>query len=345
MGSLFKTIIVCSLVITVIAKCATDSSFYIFHVRGTILTFLRPENPSQYIGYRIVEDLPIVTAKPVKGYEGQPKRGEKYPPPTVSDKIFPTSGIPSGKYTKNWKTTYQDELVTFRFGENETAYFRYLDKNENLYRISVFKGVKDGIDAWMWLETDREITGSFVVQQCLRFSGAGNQEWRHHIALVPEFSEFDLWNRGEMRTLTFVRQHNSWKTIEPVFEFADQSIFKKATDFISYDIRERNRSSMNIFNTPAGVSIAEKEGVTVKNEFLIPHGLIVRESSDGKTISGMYWERTVKVTNHHPADCLHSYVDLGPVSPEERCIVRGKIYLFSGTKEDLLKHWKRDFFD
>jgi len=161
--------------------------------------------------------------------------------------------------------------------------------------------------------------------------------------MIPELSEYDLWNRGEIRNLSYVRQNDAWKADRPVHEFAEQNIFDRARNFISNDAKENNRSCMSIFYTPAGVSIAEKEEIAVKKESVIPHGLVVRESLDDKVISGMYWERTAKISNHHPADCLHSYVDLGPAFPDERNVVRGKIYYFDGTKEDLLKHWKRDF--
>lgn len=50
----------------------------------------------------------------------------------------------------------------------------------------------------------------------------------------------------------------------------------------------------------------------------------------------MYWERTGQVSTHHPADCLHSVVDLGPTSREKPLVVRGKLYWFKGTKDDLL---------
>ncbi len=55
------------------------------------------------------------------------------------------------------------------------------------------------------------------------------------------------------------------------------------------------------------------------------------------------WERTLLVSNRHPADCVHAWVDVGPLAAGQSRIVRGKVYFFQGSKEDLLEHWRRDF--
>lgn len=327
-----------------ISGCSTGSiAFHIFYARDTFLTILKPENPRCYFGYRIVEDRPVITNEPLTGYLGQPNQGGKKPPPESPMHILAESAVPGGEYTDTWKTDFADEVLSFSFNENGIAYFRYRVKEYDLTRVSAFRVVEDGLETWMWLETDHDISGSFIVQQCLRFSGQDNEQWRHSIALIPELSEFDLWNSGELRSLSFIRQDNQFKAIEPIHEFASQSRFDRVTDLLRWDEKERGKGLMTTYYTNAGLSLAQLNGGKVDREFEIPHGLIVRESVDGKTAAGMYWEHTAKVSNHHPADCLHSYVDLGPVSAGERNVVRGKIYYFEGTKEDLLNQWKRDF--
>ena len=332
--SVMRLMLMCALTCGVVSSAPLP--FYVFDAMSPVLLFLRPNNPSRYIGYRIVEGTPVVTAEPAKGYEGMPARVQHYPPPPVPDQIFPESDIPRGPYSETWKAAHQDKTYTFRFGKDGTAYYRYVDQNGS--RVSMFKAVEDGIDAWMWLEPAHEVAGSFLVQQCLRYSGAGNTNERHRSAFVPELSEFDLWDRGDMRSLSYIRQGESWTRIDPLFSFAEQPQVKKAWEYISKqgDIRER-------FYTPVGVSLSQKAGVAVEGGRRIPNGLVVREGSDGKTISGMYWERTTEVSVHHPADCLHSFVDLGPASAKNPLVVRGKIYFFQGTRDDLLAHWKRDF--
>ena len=75
----------------------------------------------------------------------------------------------------------------------------------------------------------------------------------------------------------------------------------------------------------------------------IDTGLTTRTDLAGKWISGIYWEQTSHVTNHHAADCLHCVVNIGGIPPNSERVVRGKIYWFKGSKADLLKRWSRDF--
>jgi hypothetical protein len=49
------------------------------------------------------------------------------------------------------------------------------------------------------------------------------------------------------------------------------------------------------------------------------------------------------VTDHHPADCLHGIVNIGGIPPKSKRSIRGKIYWFQGTLDDLAKRWRRDF--
>jgi hypothetical protein len=327
--------LMCAVALGFATNAATP--FHVFNEKSSLLLFLRPDNPSRYIGYRIVEGDPITTAQPVEGYEVMPERVQAYPPPPIPSQAFPEFDIPRGTYSETWQAAYQDKTFTFRSGKDGTAYFRYVDKDGS--RISLFKAVEDGIDAWMWLEPAHEMSGSFLVQQCLRYSGASNTDKRHRSAFVPELSEFDLWERGDMRSLSYILQSGSWTRVDPLVSFAKQTLVKQTWEYISTeksDVRER-------FYTPAGVALAETAGVAVEGRRRIPNGLIARESADAKAISGMYWERTTEVAVHHPADCLHSVVDLGPTSAGKPRVVRGKIYWFKGTKEDLLAHWKRDF--
>ena len=72
-------------------------------------------------------------------------------------------------------------------------------------------------------------------------------------------------------------------------------------------------------------------------------GLIVRESTDGKWVTGIAWERFLLAQAHNPWDCMHLSIHLGPLEKGESREVRGKIYLFQGTKEELLERYLSDF--
>lgn len=74
-----------------------------------------------------------------------------------------------------------------------------------------------------------------------------------------------------------------------------------------------------------------------------PFLLITRTNLEGTWISGIFWEGTSHLTNHHPADCLHTVVNIGGIPRHSKRAIRGKIYWFRGTKIDLAKRFQRDF--
>jgi len=164
----------------------------------------------------------------------------------------------------------------------------------------------------MQLTTPEPIPGSFAVQQCLRYSGRTNHPWRHVIACVPFLSEYDFQAQNNPNaTLTFCRKDGKWLKF-PV--------------------------PWTVFRTTGGAAPISREC-----EGEVDHGLIVRESLDGEYASGMYWERTVYVSNRHPADCLHASVDFGPLEAGCSRTVHGKFYFIEGTKDQLLEKWQQDF--
>ena len=72
-------------------------------------------------------------------------------------------------------------------------------------------------------------------------------------------------------------------------------------------------------------------------------GLIVRESEDDRWVTGIAWERYVSVQGHNPWSCMHACVRVGPLKPGGSRTIRGRLYLFHGTKEDCLAQFLRDF--
>ena len=63
-----------------------------------------------------------------------------------------------------------------------------------------FRPVEDGVQMWMRLNTRAPIEGSYLVQQCLRFTGAQNWSLRRHIARAPFLSELDVQAMGRLST-------------------------------------------------------------------------------------------------------------------------------------------------
>ena len=72
-------------------------------------------------------------------------------------------------------------------------------------------------------------------------------------------------------------------------------------------------------------------------------GLIIRESTDGKWVAGIAWESFLSAQGHNPWECMHLCARVGPLKRNEKRTIRGKVYLFEGTKEDCLRRYRADF--
>jgi acetyl esterase/lipase len=72
-------------------------------------------------------------------------------------------------------------------------------------------------------------------------------------------------------------------------------------------------------------------------------GLIIRESTSGKLVTGIVWDRFLSVQAHNPWQCMHLSVHVGPLARGQTRKVRGKIYLLKGTRGDVLARYRRDF--
>jgi hypothetical protein len=72
-------------------------------------------------------------------------------------------------------------------------------------------------------------------------------------------------------------------------------------------------------------------------------GLIVRESEDGRWVTGIAWEDFLSVQAHNPWSCVHVCVRVGALQPGESRTIRGRLYLFAGDKEECAVRFRRDF--
>jgi len=72
-------------------------------------------------------------------------------------------------------------------------------------------------------------------------------------------------------------------------------------------------------------------------------GLLIRESDDKKLVMGIAWDSYISAQGHNPWHCMHLSVRVGPLRQGESKTIRGKIYLFEGTKEDCLNKYTKDF--
>ena len=72
-------------------------------------------------------------------------------------------------------------------------------------------------------------------------------------------------------------------------------------------------------------------------------GLIVRESTNGKWVSGIAWEKFLSSQGHNPWSCMHLSVNVGPLKSGESKTIRGRMYLFPGNRDDCLKRFRSEF--
>jgi hypothetical protein len=73
------------------------------------------------------------------------------------------------------------------------------------------------------------------------------------------------------------------------------------------------------------------------------HGLLLRESVDKKWVAGIGWEDFISVQGHNPWRCMHQSIRVGPLKPAEKKRVKGRVYLFEGTKTDCVRKFGNDF--
>ena len=275
-------------------------------------TFANREHPGNVIGYRFHEHTPFVHGKV---------------PASIQE-----AGIDPVEIARLEKTyARRPGVLKYRARIKKKA---WVPQAWTFYLAPV----KDGIDLLLVVETgDIGLNAYYGVQQCFRMSGTTNEAWRHKIARTPAFSEFDLWNLREKdkptrTSLTSIRRQGKWQRI-PAAEFTIGGTtplgLRLAGEHADWDVEEAMAVG------PYKVHMRDP----------VDCGLITRTNIGQTWVCGIFWDRTSHVTDHHPADCLHSVVNIGTTPANAKRAIRGKIYWFKGTLEDLLKRWKHDFPD
>jgi len=283
--------------------------------RNELVTFFWDDRPDFFIGYRLFEHHPHCAGPARSGPDDWPACDWGDFPSADRPKLTDDAARP---LLSTWTTSYTEadpqKPVQFAFQAfaDGTAWAGGLDNEGAQKREFFLEPVEDGVRMWMRLTTRDPIAGSFSVSQCLQFGGETSMEHMRQHSHAPMFSEFDLqahWRPNH--TLTRGRKDGRW------LHFPVQHVD---------------------FHTPRGHPYAPSKAAPD-----IDHGLIIRESADGSCASGIYWERTAFVSNRHPADCVHAYVDFGPLAAGQSRTVRGKFYLVEGGRDALLEAWRRDF--
>ncbi len=272
------------------------------------VSLLNPSHPGNRIGYRFFEHKPLAHGS-----------------------------VPEAA----GRETAKAEALEKQYADRSGVFVRTIDvKSEGwvpqrweFYIVPLF----DGFDL-LWVVTTKAagLNEYYVAQQCFRMSGETNKAWRRKIAETPAFSEYDLWaaqeRRGEPKTsLSYVRRSNYWEAIPPT---EDHVVCRTPLGLAMDTARSGGDLGKITGLEPYGPSSFEPD---------VDCGLVTRTNAEGSWICALHWERTTHVTDHHPADCLHSFVNLGPLPPQGKRAIRGRIYWMKASKNELFALWADEF--
>ncbi len=286
---------------------AQSVHFDIKIARENFATILNSRHPGNRIGYRFFEHAPM-----------------------------PYGEVPLSPQQAGFDPEMVSQLEEcYRDSPNVLVFTQVIPKDEHWAKQNwtfYMNPVNDGIEILLVVTTfGKGLPEYYGVQQCFRMTGKTNgSEWRKTIALTPAFSEYDMWaQEGVPKTsLTYVVRNGKWECLPAGKETVGaRTPVGMAIDFLRMNGR------------------AEKHVGPYQAEMLAPidSPLITRADKSGRWICGIYWENTSHVTDHHPADCLHSIVNIGGIPPYSSRAFRGKIYWFQGNSKDLLMHCESDF--
>jgi hypothetical protein len=301
-------------------------------VENKCSTFTLSDQLEHYIGYSVLENTPRIIEGLKGSYDQQPTARPRDIMPLKDDLPMP---LDEHAHKRGWRSSYMPKgnhdpvQLMFHASADQRAECVVVDKERGMRSVMQFEPVSDGVRLTMQVNTEVPIESALCVQQCLRFTGKMNDPWRLKVAHIPYLSELDMQAMGNANgTLTFSRRDDEW---------------------MSFPVEHR------IFATKSGAALDQN------SSGIIDHGLIIRESPKrteapdwywervapdanwAQVVSGMYWERTAFVSNRHPADCVHSWFDVGPLDVGEVRVVRGKFYYLEGSKDDLLQQFELDF--
>jgi hypothetical protein len=278
--------------------------------QSSFVTIRHRQNPENRIGHRFQEHVPLIEGTVPLDYR---EAG-----------IDPDEGMRLEK----------------RFAQGAGVYRHQIDLSQDAWVPQTWTfwllPAPDGVELLLKVET-REfgINSYYGIQQCFRLTGATNVAWKQEIARAPAFSEFDYWAKlGKAgmppASLTHVLRSGVWE----ILPARSETVGARTPLGLEIDGR---RTAGNLAAMPR-VGPYDAEMLQP-----IDNGLITRVNPDRTWVCGIYWERSSHVSVHHPADCLHSIVNIGGIPPHAQRTVRGKIYWFPGTLQDLLISWQRDF--
>jgi len=166
----------------------------------------------------------------------------------------------------------------------------------------------------------------------LKVTNVSGHDWPEVAAIIP------CWNPGKVDgTPSPVRQPLNVNFADSDH---DRSYFHSATGLTLLDSRaihfnSRCRAVLNsefVFSNKWPTSDVDAT-----------RGLLVRESADRTWVTGIGWEDYLSVQGHNPWSCLHASIRVGPLKRGESKTIRGRLFLFQGSRQNALERFDREF--
>ncbi len=167
----------------------------------------------------------------------------------------------------------------------------------------------------------------------LTITNKSGHDWPATAAIIPCFNPGVEWGGVRENPLFFDETHRNTYFVGPDgLELLQQR-----------EIHFNNALSSALYRlSPDGkFTFSDKWPSSQRNA---TEGLMIRQSQNKKWVAGIAWEDYLSAQGHNPWKCMHLAVRVGPLKQGESKKVRGKIYLFQGTRQDCLKRFHKDFF-
>jgi len=284
--------------------------------RQIFLSFSNTLHAGNRIGYRVLEHLPIVHGRV---------------PGEATDRAITEKAEALERHFATRKDVY-----VHRLNVGDLTRPPWVAQTWTFYIVPLV----DGFDLLWMIETGNiGLNDCYSVQQCFRMTGRANEAWRKTVAESPAFSEYDLWQEqsrlNQPRTsLSWVVRNGLWQPIPPI----DAHVVCRTALGLQIDL---DRSGGDLARIPSMEPPFQANTVSTF-EPPIDDGLAARCDREGNWLNALWWENTTHISNHHPADCLHSFVNLGPLAANSKRALRGRIYWARMTKDELLARWRMD---
>jgi hypothetical protein len=189
-----------------------------------------------------------------------------------------------------------------------------------------------------WLEMKVKATNDGA-NMFLRISNRTDYDWPEIAAIIPCFNPGNPENPSEQNPAFFDQTHeHTYFVGKDGLELIKGVVAPREIHF-NHMFREKIMSRKK--ERDDGTFVFTSKWPTSGRDAYA--GLLLRESNDKRWLMGIAWESFISVQGHNPWKCMHLSVRVGPLKKGETKTIRGKIYLFEGSKEDCFEKYRRDF--